>query len=843
MHSTRLSRNLTMPGSIMALVLCPLAFGKVPANDDCIGALPIALNQAQTFDTTNATASPQPVSEAQCAGTLLRWGTANKDVWFKWVAPSSINIIATTCDPNSFDTSMVVYEGTDCGALVQVACNGDATEATECQEYYSQVTNLFVTAGRTYYFRIGGYTPASGISASGVGSLSLFEGFRYECVAPAFPNDCAPNAQVVTASGNVTVQGTTAGGATASTDGPEHDGAICQSGNNQFFLDRWYRFTSGAAPGQLTATTSGPDGTCTNALDLKLALYDLGTSPATFNYNQLPSALVSCNDDGGPCAGQGFGSQLQVFVQPSRTYLLRVGWRDPAQAASGVTQRLSITLPEACALGTFTVAEDEPCGQDANGGCSTDPVSPPVQRVLIGDIIAGSLWSGTDATGTAIRDTDCFQFTVPADASVTATLRSSTPSTVFIANAQCGTTQQILSTSTGFCPSAATTCLKPGNYHAIVAPQFEPANPCGGQINEYRLSLTSTPANCPTPIGTTCADPGPDSRQLSVAATTSGNFLQGCATGCGINTGGNAETWFAIPIQGANLLDEIRCMQFGVAVLRSQAGASGACGYGVTDIQIPCQVQFYRDIDGGDPRCFQSTGGSSCDLQLIESYDVVVPSGVYMGSFNLPHALCVSDETNLVFVLATPNLFNGTVPGVPSGAGYRAGAGLALTNNPASASNMFLQYTLCTGTAQNVFVPVGAGSYQWPVILNGSGAGCTANCPADLNVDGVVNGDDLGILLGLWGICTSSSCIGDLNDDGVVNGDDLGSLLASWGRCNRSCQGDLNANGSVNGSDLGILLGLWGELSSPSPADIDQDGFVDGADLGALLNLWGPCPN
>ena len=782
MNPAKLTPNMLLSGASLAAALCTAAFAQAPANDECTDALPIALNDLAVFDTTNATTSPQPVNEAQCAGTFLAWGAANKAVWFQWVATDSINIIATTCDPNSFDTSMVIYEGTDCGALVQVACNGDGGEATECQAYYSQVTNLFVTAGRTYYFRVGGYTPASGISESGVGSLFLYEGFRYECVAPAFPNDCAPNAQVVTASGNFTVQGTTTGGATANTDGPEHLGTICNSGNDQFFLDRWYRFTTGAAAGQLTATTTGPDGTCTGALDLKMALYDLGTSPGTYNYNQLPSSLVACNDDAGPCAGQGFGSQLQLIVQPNRTYLLRVGWYDPIQAVNGVTQRLAITLPEACVLGTFTVAEDEPCGENTNGGCNTDPEFPPVQAVAIGDTVGGTFWSDTDTAGDAIRDTDWFQFTVPADASVTAALRSSTPCTVFIANAQCGTAQQVLSTSSGFCPATATTCLKPGTYRAIVVPQFTPANPCGGQFNGYRLSLTSTPANCPTQIGTTCADPGPDSRQLSVAATTSGNFLQGCATGCGNLTGGSTDNWFAIKIQGANLLDEIRCMQFGVAALRSQNGATGACGYGATDIQIPCKVQFYRDVDGGDPRCFQSTGGPDCDLQLIESYDVVVPSGVYMGSFNLPQALCVSDETNLVFVLETPNLFNGTVSGVPSGAGYRAGVGVALTSTGVP-SNMFLQYTLCTGAGQNVFTAVGANSYQWPVFVNGSSVGCTPNCPADLNVDGVVNGDDLGVLLGGWGACTSSNCIADLNDDGVVNGDDLGILLGAWGPC------------------------------------------------------------
>ena len=47
----------------------------------------------------------------------------------------------------------------------------------------------------------------------------------------------------------------------------------------------------------------------------------------------------------------------------------------------------------------------------------------------------------------------------------------------------------------------------------------------------------------------------------------------------------------------------------------------------------------------------------------------------------------------------------------------------------------------------------------------------------DLNGDGLVNGADLGILLGLFG---TTNPAGDLNDDGEVNGGDLGVLLVYW---------------------------------------------------------------
>jgi hypothetical protein len=56
-------------------------------------------------------------------------------------------------------------------------------------------------------------------------------------------------------------------------------------------------------------------------------------------------------------------------------------------------------------------------------------------------------------------------------------------------------------------------------------------------------------------------------------------------------------------------------------------------------------------------------------------------------------------------------------------------------------------------------------------------------CPADLNLDGVVNGADLGLMLGAWGPCPSTPCAADLNLDGVVNGADLGLMLGAWGPC------------------------------------------------------------
>ena len=68
---------------------------------------------------------------------------------------------------------------------------------------------------------------------------------------------------------------------------------------------------------------------------------------------------------------------------------------------------------------------------------------------------------------------------------------------------------------------------------------------------------------------------------------------------------------------------------------------------------------------------------------------------------------------------------------------------------------------------------------------NNNGVSDTCECIGDIDVDGTINGSDLGVLLAYWGPTTSAaaSIACDLNVDGVVNGSDLGILLAYWGPC------------------------------------------------------------
>ena len=53
-------------------------------------------------------------------------------------------------------------------------------------------------------------------------------------------------------------------------------------------------------------------------------------------------------------------------------------------------------------------------------------------------------------------------------------------------------------------------------------------------------------------------------------------------------------------------------------------------------------------------------------------------------------------------------------------------------------------------------------------------------CAGDFDGNGVVNGNDLAVVLAGWG---TSNPAGDTNNDGTINGIDLATVLASWGSC------------------------------------------------------------
>lgn len=90
---------------------------------------------------------------------------------------------------------------------------------------------------------------------------------------------------------------------------------------------------------------------------------------------------------------------------------------------------------------------------------------------------------------------------------------------------------------------------------------------------------------------------------------------------------------------------------------------------------------------------------------------------------------------------------------------------------------------------------------------------------------------------------TQADCDNDGIGDACDPGEDYnGNVIPDY--C--ECIADLYVDGVVNGVDLGALLAYWGPTTSSAAsqrADLNRDGAVDGIDLGYQLSRWGPCTN
>ena len=154
-----------------------------PLDNDFCSTARVVTDGDWPFSTIGALSDGDAYNDAQCAGTFL--GVMASDVWFSYVACENGPMTVSTCNLISFDSDIVVYEGT-CGAMTQVACNGDGANCGG----YSSITTFNVVAGANYMIRVGGW------DSSSVGSGTLFvDGPGAGCVTdPAVVIDY-PNGQ------------------------------------------------------------------------------------------------------------------------------------------------------------------------------------------------------------------------------------------------------------------------------------------------------------------------------------------------------------------------------------------------------------------------------------------------------------------------------------------------------------------------------------------------------------------------------------------------------------------------------------------------------------------------
>ncbi|RMF81031.1 MAG: DUF4215 domain-containing protein [Planctomycetota bacterium] len=134
---------------------------RIEDNDDCIDATPI-FEGATAFSTLNATTDGPAHPSCETSGD---GGATYNDIWFVYTASCTGNLTVSTCNTVDYDSDLVLYDGTDCGNLVLLACNDDAAN---CSGFSSELTAP-VVAGNSYLIRVGGFSTTS----RGSGTITL----------------------------------------------------------------------------------------------------------------------------------------------------------------------------------------------------------------------------------------------------------------------------------------------------------------------------------------------------------------------------------------------------------------------------------------------------------------------------------------------------------------------------------------------------------------------------------------------------------------------------------------------------------------------------------------------
>lgn len=129
-----------------------------PVNDDCSGAITMAIGVPyKSASTTNATAS---TGISNC--TASSPGVADDDVWFKFVATSTVTRL-TVDGGSSFNAVLQYFSGT-CTSLTNIGCVSSTGAAGV------ESVDLATTVGVTYFLRVyhsaNGATPTTGFTVS-----------------------------------------------------------------------------------------------------------------------------------------------------------------------------------------------------------------------------------------------------------------------------------------------------------------------------------------------------------------------------------------------------------------------------------------------------------------------------------------------------------------------------------------------------------------------------------------------------------------------------------------------------------------------------------------------------
>ena len=599
----------------------------------------------------------------------------------------------------------------------------------------------------------------------------------------------------------------------ANTSGPDLP-AECESfGEIIIRGDIWFTWTASTDEIVVISTCNDAD------FDTRLALYSGDCENLVFE---------ACNDDGLGCAG--FTSELIAPVVAGTTYIIQIGGFNPPAQGTG---NLTICEGDACLAGCILncektdVPENEPCGEDLNGGCNDPSGGNASQLIEVGDTVCGTIWA---SGGT--RDTDWFDFTITERSRLTWSVEANVPLVLFFLSSECPPAIQI-GNAYDTCPAVHTGCLDAGTYRVFVAANGFDGVPCGsGPLNTYRATLTAEPAFVE---GDTCDEAialGAFEGDLDFStdcASTDGPALPAACDSFGSTTIYNDiyMSW-TVPSDGDWFFSTCNQATFDTR-LAAYAGCDGAF-LGCNDDDVNCtgftSLLSLSGLTAGEEIIIQvgawGNGVSGSGILTIgtggggpvppANDDCADASEITDGQTGISTIAASTDGPLLPEACAkfgNPEIFNdvwyayeATVDGSVTASfcpvgdatfdtkmavyanGCEGGDPVACNDDTCGLSSEVSFATVCGETYLiriGSYSAAGQGIATLDITASGEDCGGGGGCPADFNDDGLVDGIDFGFLLVAWGECTG--CAEDLNDDGMVDGIDVGLFLAAWGIC------------------------------------------------------------
>lgn len=156
--------KLTSYLGLFAVFGCSFALAQ-PPNDNACNAQAVTVNSSVIGSCDQATVEVNEISPPNIGSDCYTdWcdGSLDGSVWYKFIAPSSGNMIISSCSGSTYaDTQFALYDTPDCsdfGLYSFLAINDDLPSVcSQGNPYASEVAYCGLNPGQTYYLQVDGF--------------------------------------------------------------------------------------------------------------------------------------------------------------------------------------------------------------------------------------------------------------------------------------------------------------------------------------------------------------------------------------------------------------------------------------------------------------------------------------------------------------------------------------------------------------------------------------------------------------------------------------------------------------------------------------------------------------